>query len=122
MFAPGATGSGVSIFVTDRFAEPTPTVVVAVAVLLAPLESAVVDVAVAALVMTVPFASDGSTATTSVKTAFAPAARVATEQLTGPVPPTAGVVHDQPPGDASDTNVVPVGTESASATLAAALG
>ena len=40
--------------------------------------------------------------TTNVKTAL-PTARVVAEQETVPFAPTAGVVHDQPPGDESDT-------------------
>ena len=57
----------------------------------------------------------------SVKTALV-TPRVAIEQLIAPVPPTAGVVHDQPAGADSDTNVVPVGTVSESATVVALLG
>ena len=46
---------------------------------------------------TVPAATDGSTFTTSVKTAL-PTPKLALEQETVPLAPTAGVVHDQPPG------------------------
>ena len=46
----------------------------------------------------------------------------AIEQLIAPVPPVEGVVQLQPAGDASDTNVVPVGSVSDSVTEVAALG
>lgn len=107
--------------VTERSAEPTPTVVVAVPVSLPAFGSVVVDAPVAVFVMIVPEASAGSTATTRVKTAF-PTPRLAIEQLMAPVPPTAGAVHDQPPGDESDMNVVPAGTVSVRVTVAALLG
>ena len=41
-----------------------------------------------------------------------PAPRVATLQVIVPVPPTAGVVQDQPAAGANETNVVPAGTAS----------
>ena len=50
------------------------------------------------LVMIVPSRRPASTFTTSVKTALADAERWRFEQVIVPVPPTAGVVHDQPPG------------------------
>src|SRR4051812_32792349 len=121
MFEPATTGSGVSTFVTDRSAEPAPTVVVAVPLPLAPFGSEVVDVAVAVLVMTVPFATPAPTATVSVKTAL-PVPMLGFEQETVPVPPTAGVVHDQPPGLDSDTKVVPAGSVSERLTVLALLG
>jgi hypothetical protein len=62
-----------------------------------------------------------TTLTTSVKTAL-PGASVATVQEIAPFDPTAGVVHDQPPGDESDTNVVLAGRGSDNATVAALLG
>ena len=43
-------------------------------------------------------------------------------QVAVPVPPTGGVVHVQPAGAASETNVVFAGTLSVSETLVAALG
>jgi hypothetical protein len=61
MSAPAFTGSGESLFVMPRSAEPTPTVVVAVAELFAGTGSVVADVSVAVLVMTVPEARPGST-------------------------------------------------------------
>jgi hypothetical protein len=54
-----------------------------------------------------------------VNEALAPAARLAMVQLTAPVPPTAGVEHDQPAAGVSDTNVVLGGTTSLSARLVA---
>ena len=70
---------------------------------------------------TVPLAIDDSTVTTSVKTA-SPTPSDGLEQEMVPVPPTAGVVHDQPAGDASDTNVVFAGSVSDSEADAASLG
>jgi hypothetical protein len=57
-----------------------------------------------------------------VNVALAPVPRVAIEQSTLPPAPTAGVVHVQPAGVASDTKVVPGGSVSASVALVAALG
>jgi hypothetical protein len=44
------------------------------------------------------------------------------EHETNPPAPTAGVVQDQPPGEDSDTNVVPAGNVSEMLTDAASLG
>ena len=71
--------------------------------------------------MTVPAETEEATVTTRVKVA-APGARVAAEHETVPPAPIAGVVHDQPPGDDSETNVVPAGSVSESETDAALLG
>jgi hypothetical protein len=120
MFVPAVTGSGVSTFVTCTSAEVF-TVVVSVSLLFAPFGSVVADDAVAVFDSTVPFASVESALTVSVKTALV-TPRVAIEQLTVPMPPTAGVVQDQPPGDDSETNLVPVGRVSASAAVVALLG
>src|SRR5688572_27725162 len=120
MSLPGVTGSGESVFVTERSAEPVPTVVVATPLSLAAFES-VGDAAVAVFVMIVPSATLPSTLTTSVKTAL-PGNSDAFEQEIVPVPPTAGVVHDQPAGDASDTNVVFAGSVSFIVAVSAVLG
>jgi flagellar hook assembly protein FlgD len=120
-FVPALTGSGVAIFVADMSADPLPTVVVAVAVPLAGAGSAVVDVTVAVFDSTVDRGTDGPTATTSVKTAL-PTPNDAFVHEIAPVAPTAGVVHDQPAGDESDTNVVSAGSVSASAAVLALLG
>ena len=118
---PVEIGSGESVFVTETSAEPTPTVVVEVALSLPVFGSGVVEDAVAVLEMIVPPAVPALTLTTSVKTAL-PTPRVAIEQLTLPVPPTAGVLQDHPPGEESDTKVVPAGSVSARATDWALLG
>jgi hypothetical protein len=96
-------------------------VVVAVALSLPVFGSEVDDVTVAVFEMTVLSTTVASTFTVSVKTAE-PMPSDAIEQLTGPVPPTAGAEHDQPPGAESDTNVVPAGSVSLSETVAALLG
>src|SRR5262245_53486403 len=90
-----------------------PTVVVAV-VLLAALGSMDVGPTDAVFVMTVAFAVPALTLTTRVNEALAPEARLARVQLTVPVAPTAGVEHDQPAAEVSDTNMVLFGTTSLS--------
>ena len=60
-------------------------------------------------------ATDGSTATTRVKTAL-PTANGGDRARDRAAGPTAGVVQDQPPGDDSETKVVPAGRVSASVT------
>src|SRR5687768_11694202 len=121
MLLPGVTGSGESVFVTERSAVPVPTVVVSVSPLFAGVGSVVAEVTLAVLVRIVPPATDAPTLTVSVKAAF-PMAMLALVHVIVPVPPTAGVTHDQPAGDASETNVVLVGTLSVSETLVASLG
>jgi len=95
------------------------TVVAAVPLSLPGFGSLVEEEAVAVLDNVPPV--DGLTFTVSVKTAL-PTPRLAIEQDTVPPAPTAGVVQDQPPGDASDTKVVPGGNVSESETEAALLG
>jgi hypothetical protein len=68
--------------------------------------SAVEDDAVA--VFEIDVLAAGSTATVKVNTSLR-TPRDAEEQDTVPPAPTAGVVQDQPPGEANDTNVVPDG-------------
>src|SRR5438270_707314 len=98
-------------------------VVLAVPVLLAELDSAVVVVAVAEFVSTVPLATVASlVVTVIVMVVVAPAARVGCVGVTVPVPPTAGVDVDQPGGAVNDTNVVPVGNGSVSTTFCAGFG
>ena len=70
---------------------------------------------------TVPPVTEEPTLTTRVKTAL-PAASDGLEHETMPPAPTAGVVHDHPPGEASDTKVVPAGNVSESKAVAALLG
>jgi hypothetical protein len=117
MLAPRATGSGESVFVTDRSAEAE-TVVVSVSELLLGSSSGVADAAVATLLMVVPGAVPGFTFTTSVKAA-PDTPNEGLVAVTVPVPPTAGVVAVHPAGAVNDTNVVLAGTASVSVTFAA---
>jgi hypothetical protein len=57
-----------------------------------------------------------------VKFAVAPETSDVALHEIAPVPPEAGVVHDQPAGEASDTNVVFAGVVSLNVTVAASLG
>ena len=107
--------------VTARSADPA-TVVVAVALLL-PIEGSVVgEETVAVLVIVLPLAAAGLTVTTSVNTELAIGIVPRVEQAIVPPLPTAGKVHDQPPGDVSDANVVPTGNVSVMDAEAATLG
>jgi hypothetical protein len=109
-------------FVTERSADVA-TVVVAVPLSSPEFPSAAAEVAVAVFVRTVPAVTDGSTATTRVKsTPGLVTAKEGLEQETFPVAPTAGVVQDQPPGDESETNVVPDGRTSSNNAETAASG
>jgi hypothetical protein len=119
-FVPATTGSGASVIVTCRSASEA-TVVVALALSFAGLLSAVDVVAVAVSESTVPAATLAPICTVSVNAALV-VPRLAFVHVTVPPAPTAGVVHVQPPGEASDTNVVPAGSVSASVTVAALLG
>jgi hypothetical protein len=108
--------------VTERSVPaPALTVVVAVALPLPVFGSVVADEAVAVLESTVPAGTAAPTATVNVKTAL-PTPNDAFVHEIAPVAPTAGVVHDQPAGDESDTNVVSAGSVSASAAVLALLG
>jgi hypothetical protein len=108
---PGETGSGVSTFVVERSALSAPVVVVEVALLFPLLGSPVAEDTVALLLIVPPGAVVAATFTTSVKTEL-PTLALAVVHVTVPPEPAAGVVHDQPPGDAIDTNVVPAGNVS----------
>src|SRR5688572_8171983 len=123
MVPPAFTGSGASLLVTERSARPT-TAVCAVAELLSGHGSKVSLVAVAVLRSVVPSGVLGSTLTTSLKVAVAPAPNVEIVQLTVPVPPTAGVeqLKAGPLVCANETNVVLAGIASVNATLTAPLG
>jgi hypothetical protein len=118
---PGVTGSGVSVFVTLRFALAVPTVVTAVPLSLPVFGSAVAALTAAVFESTVPAATDEPTFTINVKTALPTANEAVLQAITPPLP-IAGVVHDQPPGEESETNVVPAGRVSLSATVDATLG
>jgi hypothetical protein len=96
------------------------TFVVAVAELFPELKSIVADVTLAVLLIIMP--SPAMTLTTSVKLAVAPIPNVEVVQLMAPFPPTVGVTHVHPAGDASETNVVPDGTTSVTVTTVAASG
>lgn len=109
-----------STFVTDRSAEAA-TVVVDVPLSLPGFGSELDEEAVAVFESTVPAATSGPTATVSVNTALV-TPRLGFEHDTEPPEPTAGVVHDHPPGDDSDTKVVPAGSVSVSEADAALLG
>src|SRR5207253_1693259 len=117
-------GSGASDFVTARSARVC-TVVEAVPVLLPGVGSVVVVAAVAELLMVAPLAVLALTWTTIVKTAVSPAATVAFEKTTLPVPPTAGglgIVQLAPVVTTADTKVVLAGTASVTVTVCASLG
>src|SRR5207253_7462935 len=116
-------GSGASDFVTARSARVC-TVVEAVPVLFPGVGSVVALAAVAELLMVAPLAVLALTLTTMVKTAVSPAATVAFEKTTLPVPPTAGadVLQPLPVVTLADTNVVLAGTASVTVTVCASLG
>ena len=83
------------------------TVVVAVAELLAAMESVVAELALAVFEITVPSVTEVLTLTTTVKVAVEPVVSVVAEQEIMPVPPVAGVVQLQPAGGAEiDPKVV----------------
>jgi hypothetical protein len=121
MLFPGVTGSGESVFVTERSAAPVPTVVVSVSLSLPLFGSGVVDVIVAVLLRIVPPATDAFTLTVNVKTAL-PMVMFGFVHVIVPIPPTGGVVQVQPPGATIETKVVSAGTESVSERLVASLG
>src|SRR5437667_373147 len=100
------------------------TVVVAMPVLLAGVGSVVVAAAVAELLMVAPLAVLLLTLTTIVKTAVSPAATVALEKTTLPVPPTTGalVLQPEPVVTTAETKVVLAGTASVTVTVWASLG
>ena len=110
---PAITGSGESVFDTDRSADVF-TVAVALAVLFAGVGSDVGELADAVLVIVAPLATFALTFTTTVKAAPAPAGSELMPQLTVPPDPTAGLVHvkGEPVFWTSETNVVPAGSVS----------
>src|SRR6185503_1372662 len=117
MLLPAKTGSGESVLVTAISASAM-TVVVAVPVLLAGVGSVVVLAPTALLVITVALGVLAFTFKTTVNTAVSPAATVAFETTTLPVPPTAGavVLHPEPVVTTADTNVVFAGVASVTVT------
>src|SRR5438552_18122167 len=112
------------VFVTERSAPALTTVVVTVAELFPGTLSVVLLDVVAVLLIVVPFGVFAFTLTTRLKLAFAPAANGEIVQVTVPVPPSAGLVHekDGPAVCEIDTNVVFAGVASLSDTVWASLG
>jgi hypothetical protein len=76
----------------------------------------------AVLLMTVPPGVPETTLTTSVNVADAALARLPIVPVTVPELPTAGVVHVHPDGQAKETNLVLVGSESDRRGLSEAFG
>jgi hypothetical protein len=76
---------------------------------------------VTSLEMTVPFAVEGATSTVRVNTEL-PGGRLAIEQETVPPSPTVRLLHDQAPGEESETKVVSAGSVSERLAAAALLG
>jgi hypothetical protein len=120
-FGPPGTAVAGPVFAIDRSAEGA-AIPVVVELLLPGTGSGVADVTVAVFEMAAPVGTAGLTFTMSVKTPGAAGARVAIVHETVPPAPTAGVTHTHPPGDASETNVVPAGSVSDSATVSAVDG
>jgi hypothetical protein len=120
-FAPPGTAVAGPVLAIARSADGD-ALPVDVELLLPGFVSVVAVVTVAVFEMAVPVRTAGVTPTVSVKTPDANGARDAIEHDTVPPAPTAGVVHAHPPGDASETNVVPAGSVSDSATVTAVDG
>ena len=110
---PAVTGSGESIFATDKSVDVA-TVLVVVPVLLLVLGSGTGELAVAEFAMRVPLVVFAFTFTTSVNVIDAPTPVVVPNPVavTFPVPPTAGVVDVHPAGAEKETKVVFAGTAS----------
>lgn len=107
--APAFTGSGVSVKVIDRSAEPL-TVVVVVALLLPETESGLADVAVAVALSTVPLAvAAGTPAMMLTLRCAAGAVAPDQEQVTVPLAPTAGLTQTPPALAVAETKVVVAG-------------
>src|SRR5215212_9991490 len=122
MFCPGAMTAG-PVFVANRSADVAPvTSVVAVALLFSSLRSNVWLETVAILVKKVPDAVPAGIASVTEKLPLAPAARSGLSQLSGPPPPTAGVVQVHPAGADRLTKVIPAGTGSESKAATASSG
>src|SRR5258706_517057 len=118
MLLPALTGSGESLLVTARSARVC-TVVIAIPVLLPGVGSGVALLAVALLLIIVPFAVDAGMLTTIVNTADSPAITAALEKTIGPEVLTA---QPLPVVTTADTNDVPAGTPSVTVTVLASLG
>src|SRR6266850_1399051 len=111
MLLPAITGFGDAAFDTDRSAPAVvPTIVFTVAVLFVELGSLADELTEAVSVMTVPLAVPLFTLTTSVNVPAVEPSMFEMLQTTFPVPPTPGVTHVHPAGDAIETKVVFAGT------------
>jgi hypothetical protein len=115
------TGLGLSVLVIDKSAL-APTAMFELALLLPPVGSGVIAAIEAVSVMMVPNAVLVFTFTVRTKVPVAALARLAILQVIAPAAPTAGVVHAQPTGTGSDTNVVFAGVAPEKTTPAALLG
>ena len=118
MVPPAATGLGVPLLVTAK-SQAVATGVVMVVLLLPELGSLVVEETVEVAVIDAATTEDATFTTTTIS-ADAPEAKLGSVQVTLPVPPTAGVVHDQPAGTEMEAKVVFVGTASRKVAGAAA--
>src|SRR5207302_4955899 len=96
------------------------TVVVKLAPLLNGFGSGVSDVAFPDVDSVLPFTSGQFTPTVTSNAAASPAGIEAFEQVIAPLPPIAGVEHDQPAGAESEANPVFAGTLCVTTTLLAA--
>src|SRR5215212_1396452 len=121
MLLPVSTGSGEAILPIAMTVSAASTVVVAVALSLPFEGSAVSEVTVAVLEITVPAGTEVFNRTVRVKAAL-PGGREAIEQETVPPAPCAGAVQLQPAGEERNRKVLPAGRVSLQETLAAWLG
>ena len=113
---PAWTGLGVPLFVTAK-SQTVTTGVEVVVLLVGEFVAETDEVAVIVVAGTV-----GATFTTTMIFADAFAAKLGSEQVTFPIAPTAGVVHDQPAGMEIEANVVLPGTASVKVRAVAAEG
>jgi hypothetical protein len=120
MLLPAATGLGVPLFVTARPQAGT-TGVTMLVLLLAELGSEVAEDTEEFAVIEAEGTGDARF-TTTMMAADAPDAKLVVVQVTLPVAPTAGVVHDQPTGAETEANVVLAGVASRKLTVEAAAG
>ncbi|MGH7193587.1 MAG: hypothetical protein ACREJM_08660 [Candidatus Saccharimonadales bacterium] len=106
MLFPGSTGLGEAELVTlSSYWPGDATVTFVVTELLSGFGSVTLEFMLAVSEIMVPDGVAAFTLRTRVNVAFAPEARFAIEAAMLPVPPTNGVVHDQPDGQDSDKNV-----------------
>ena len=107
-FGPPGTAEAGPVLTIERSAEADAVPDVEL-VLLPGVGSFVVVATVAVFVSTVPMGTEAGSFTTRVKTAGTDGAKDASVHEIVPPAPTAGVPHDQPPGEVSDTKVVTPG-------------